>query len=402
MPQRPPQHRALSVTGLLGASVVTCALLAAAMTVWIHAWGQWHDGPARLSSSTHVMPEGDFSLLWSAGRMAADGHAAGVYDGSKLLEWRRHAFGPGFRRLDWMYPPPVLALGVAVSRFPLLPGYFLWDLLICAVSLWVLRGAGLPWRVVLPGFFGPPTWTCLVLGQHAPLVGAFVVGGLLRARQAPVRAGMQVALATFKPHLGVLVPLVWLAQRRWPAFAVAAAGTLLLAAVGTVLLGPGIWPAFLHGTGESGQALLGKYFAHGYPIWAASVFWMMRSFDAPAGAAYAVQGITALMVVAAVWVAARRGDGVAVAGFAACLMPLVSPYLYSFDLTGYSLAIAIYAGRRGWTVPLVLLWLCPGLSEAFTYFTERAVLPVFIVLAAALLWRDVGRSTADAPTAALA
>ncbi len=373
--------------GLL-AGLLLVGLAGAIATLALHLWAQWHDGPYRVSSLTHTMPEGDYSLLWSAGRMAASGQGAEVYDGPKLLIGREALFGPGWSRLDWMYPPPMLALGMAVSAIPLLPGYAMWLLLMCAASIWALRGAGLSWRVVLFGLFGPPTWLCLALGQYAPLAASFVVAGLLQARRSPIRAGLQVALATLKPHLGVLVPVVWLAQRRWKAFAAAGVGTLVLAGASTALLGIGIWPAFLHGIGVSGSMLLAGYFRNGYPLWAASVFWMARSFGASIALGYAAQVLAAFAVVGAVWFAARRGSARAAAAVAACMMPLVSPYLYTFDLVGYSIVVAMLAEQRGFDALPIVLWLCPGVSELFAYTTGMAVLPVCVVLVAVLAWRE--------------
>ncbi|MDA8251298.1 MAG: glycosyltransferase family 87 protein [Rhodospirillales bacterium] len=359
-----------------------------------HFYWQWRDGVDQVSTRALVMPEADYSLLWSAGNMAAAGHPVDVYDGLKLLTWRQRLFGPIFNRLDWMYPPPVLALGVGVSRFPLLSGYFVWITMICGASVWVLRAAGLSWRVVMLGLFGPPTWTCIALGQHAPLVASLVVAGLLRSRAAPVRAGIQVALATFKPHLGILVPIVWIAQRRWTAFVTAAIVTLLLAAGSTALLGVGIWSAFLRGTGLSGRDLLEHFFKGGFPSYAASVFWMARSFGGSLAVSYAAQAVAAVLAVAGTWMAARHGNDTAAGTVAVCLTLLVSPYLYSFDIVGYSIVVAMLFERRRFALLPMLLWLAAGVSELFTFLTGIAVLPALIALAALLAWREFGVSPA--------
>lgn len=367
--------------------LLACLLLLAVGTFGARVWAQWHDGPFRVSSLTHTMPEGDFSLVWSAGRLAAAGHAADVYDGPKLLAWRRELFGPDSSRLDWVYPPPMLALGLAFAGFPLLPGYVLWQALIWGVSVRVLRTAGLSWRVVLFGLFGTPAWTGLVLGQYAPLASSLVFAGLIRARCLPLTAGLYVATAALKPHLGILVPVAWIAQRRWAAFASAAFGTLALAAGSAVLFSPAIWPIFFRGTGISGRALLETWFRDGFPAWGASVFWAVRSFGGNLGLAYAMQAIAAAFAATMTWVAARRGPDLRTAAVATCLMSLVSPYFYAFDLVGYSIAVALLAERRGFGKLPVLLWVLPGASEALTIVTGRQALPVVVILAAYVVWR---------------
>ena len=349
---------------------------------------QWHDGPDRVSSVSHRMPELDYALLWAAGRMAAAGEAVRLYDGPSFLAWREHLFGPALLRLDWIYPPPMILVGIGVAHLPLLPGYGLWMAVVCGLSAWVLRGAGLSWRVALIGLFGPPAWRGITSGQYAPLAASLVLAGLLQARRAPARAGLLVALSTLKPHLGILVPVIWLAQRRWVAFVTAAVTTMILAGAATAVLGPAIWAAFLHGGGASMRALLEPRSPAGYWVGAASVYWMARSFGSTAAVGYAMQFVAAVGSVAAVWIAARQAGETAAATVGACLIPLVSPYLYYSDLVGYSIVVAMLAERRRFDVLSVFLWLCPGIGGVFALFTGWQVLPVAVVMAAALAWQE--------------
>lgn len=367
---------------------VSLMMMMAIFSSYFELRAQWHDGLYKISSLTHEMPEVDYSLLWAAGKLASTGHASQLYDGPSFATWRRHLFGDGLQRLDWLYPPPMVALGMAVSRLPLLPGYFLWMALVCVISMWALRGAGLSWRVVLLGFFGPPMWRGLAIGQIAPLAASLVAAGLLEAKGAPVRAGIKLALATLKAHLGVLVPVVWLAQRRWPAFCVATIGTIGLAALSTAVLGFGMWATFLHGSGVSARALVEAPTPSGFPLNAASVFWMARSFSLSIELAYAAQITAAIAATFSVWMAARFGNDTAAAAVTICLIPLVSPYLYASDLVGYSIVVAMLAERQPVGVLPIALWLCPGVSEAFAWLTGKAILPAVMVVAAALAWRE--------------
>lgn len=344
------------------------------------------------------MPEADYSLLWAAGKMASAGHATALYDGPSFAAWREGLFGPGLQQLDWIYPPPMVALGMAVAHVPLLPGYFLWVALTCGAAIWALRWAGLSWTVVLLGLFGPPTWRGMILGQYAPLAGALVVAGLLTARRAPVAAGLEMALATFKPHLGILVPLVWIAQRRWRAFGIAAASLFGLAALSTVLLGTAVWTAFLHGSRLSDRALLETYFDTGIPANVASVFWMARSFGASISASYIAQMSTAAVAAVVAWIAARRGCDVAATSVTTCLALLVSPYLWASDLVCYSIVTAMLVERRRFGALPFFLWVCPGISEIFVVLTGKAILPIFIALTAVLAWREFGGRTALSDT----
>ncbi len=279
---------------VVGVCLIFVGFALATATLILAVKYQWHDGPFQISSVTHDMPEADYANLWAAGKFAAAGHAASLYDGSSFFAWRQETFGATVQRLDWLYPPPMVALGLAVERIPLLPGYFLWLLLTSSVSVWVLRTAGLSWRVVLLGLSGPPTWRGMILGQYAPTAAALTVAALLLASRAPVRAGLAAALVTLKPQVGIFVPIVLAAQRRWAAFMAASLATTAIGVVTTGVLGSGIWSAFLHDGSASGRAILETHFAHGYPVNAASVFWMARSFDLPIALCYAVQVSTAV------------------------------------------------------------------------------------------------------------
>jgi len=73
-----------------------------------------------------------------------------------------------------------------------------------------------------------------------------------------------------------------------------------------------------------------------------------------------------------------------------CLVLLVSPYLYTSDLVGYSLVVAMVAERQPWSAVPLLLWLCPGVSDIFVILTGVQVLPLCMVAVAALAWREFG------------
>ena len=174
-----PNYRAYpyAVIRLLTAFVLLLMTFVSLLTVYVASKQQWHDGPYRVSTVTHRMPELDYALLWAAGKMAAAGDAVQLYDGPEFLAWRERLFGTGLFRLDWIYPPPMIAVGMVVSSLPLFSGYILWTILTSSASVLVLRGAGLSWRVVLLGLFGPPTWRGVMSGQYAPLAASFVVAG---------------------------------------------------------------------------------------------------------------------------------------------------------------------------------------------------------------------------------
>ncbi len=345
------------------------------------------------------MPEADFSNFWAAGRLGWAGRAAEAYDLDLFQAWKEKVLAPGLALLPWLYPPPMLLLAAAWALLPLLPAFLAWTALSCAAAALLLRAAGRPWAIVLIGCFGPPTWRGLLLGQFSPLATALVATALLLSGRRPGAAGVMGSLATLKPQLGLLLPVAWLAQRRWNAFGIAAAGTVLLLALSVVVLGTDVLPAFRRGAGEAGQTFLEQQ-ASAFPVAAASVFWMARGFGAPVAVAYAAQALGALAALAITWLAARRfaGDDRAVAAIVLCATLLVSPYLYASDYGGCSVAVALLIERRPAMTPaLLLLWVAPGLSEPLCVCGVPPLLPLLAGFVALLAWR----SAAANQTAAL-
>lgn len=67
----------------------------------------------------------------------------------------------------------------------------------------------------------------------------------------------------------------------------------------------------------------------------------------------------------------------------------VTPYGFSSDMVGYTLALALLAARNGWRVSLAdgLLWLWPGFIVLFTMFTGVLLTPLVVGVAAPRAWR---------------
>jgi hypothetical protein len=133
----------------------------------------------------------------------------------------------------------------------------------------------------------------------------------------------------------------------------------------------------------------------GFLLSAASVFWLVRYFDASIGVAYGVQALSAAAALATVGIAARRfaGDVPVVASITLCCSLLVSPYLYAADYVGYSIAVALLIERKqSSALPLLLLWVAPGISEMACAAGAPPLLPLFAIFVAMLAWLSAGPS----------
>ena len=104
----------------------------------------------------------------------------------------------------------------------------------------VAGGVGGAWRA-------PATGITLDFGPERVSVGALMIGGLRLAAAGRSLAGVLFGLLTFKPQLGVLIPVALVAAGLWRAIAAAACVTALARVVASGLVfGFDVWPAWVH------------------------------------------------------------------------------------------------------------------------------------------------------------
>jgi hypothetical protein len=175
-------------------------------------------------------------------------------------------------------------------------------------------------------------------------------------------------LLSFKPQLGLLVPVALLAGRHWTAFASAAATTLALVAWSLWFAGAGAWETYLT-VGLANQARFMAEGAGDFMHMVPSAFMAMRELGLGADAGYAAQAVSALIAVVGVaWAFRAGGDRVLLGAALLVGTFLVSPYVVTYDMTLVSLAVLWLAVRgldtgfvRGERIVLGLSWLAPVL-----------------------------------------
>ena len=181
----------------------------------------------------------------------------------------------------------------------------------------------------------------------------------------PLLAGLCFGLAAYKPQFGLLIPFVLAAGGHWRAFAAAAATVLALSAACTLLFGAQIWPEFFAAAGLSRQVILESN-GVGYAKMV-SVFAGLRLWHLPLPAAYILQAIVTILVVATsarLW--SSKVD-LRLAGAALCIGTLLAtPFALDYDLMLLAPAILLLAAHEmeHRTMPfgaslLFSLWMMP-------------------------------------------
>src|SRR5262249_51382679 len=79
-------------------------------------------------------------------------------------------------------------------------------------------------------------------GQTGFLFAALIVGGFRLAANRPILSGALLGLASFKPQLGVLIPIALISARLWRGLGAAVLTVLILVVVRGLAFGWSLWP----------------------------------------------------------------------------------------------------------------------------------------------------------------
>jgi alpha-1,2-mannosyltransferase len=319
----------------------------------------------------------DYVSFYAAGELAHAGEAPLAYDRPAHYAAEQNATEPGVPYVYFFYPPIFLLLCAVFARLPYLLSFLAFEGLTFALylaTIWRVMGAqGWGWLIPVTAF--PACFVTLGMGQNAFLTAALFAGGTMLLERRQILAGLLFGLLCYKPHFGLLLPLVLAACGYWRAIGAAAATVAALVGASVALFGAAAWSAYLTAflssrtVYESGAVRLHAFIT---PFGAA------RLMGAPPGAAYMLQAAVSLLVAALVVWLWRRGRHPATrnAALVAGTMLAVPLALY-YDLVIETVAIA---------------WLVRGRSPADMPGWEK--LSLVAIYAVALLTAGIGHSFA--------
>ena len=324
---------------LVHAFQLTCFGFCVAHAVFLAAaffYGQWLVDPAGRGVPA------DFVNVWAAGRLVLDGRPADAYDWEIQKQVENAAVGYAFSgHYSWHYPPPFLAVASALAQFPYAVAFALWVAATLPLYVMTMRWiVGQRLGYLLAGAF-PAVLANMLTGQNGFLSAALIGGTLGFMERRPVLAGCCLGLLTYKPHLGILFPIVLAIAGRWTVFISAAAAGIAIALASWLLFGAASWEAFFHWLPNSSKAFLSE----GNADWAKlqSVFGLVRTMGGNEVFAWTAQIIIALLVAAALCVAWRSKCpfNLKAAALATATL-LATPYVYLYDMVVLAIAVAFF------------------------------------------------------------
>ncbi len=357
-----------------------------------------------------VLKKLDFRCFYVAGLMMRSDRAH-LYDMDRATEVQERLLG-SIRDEGVMlfaYPALVAAVFVPFSLLPYPAAYLLLlgcNLFLLCMLIWTLaKGLSLDERqtsllsaTMLTAF---PVYANLVVGQLAfisALLFALFVSDLVRQRD--VRAGFWTGLLMFKPPM-MLLPLMILAWRRsWKAVAAACSVAGALAALSVALAG---W------RGIQGQLAVWRVLGDKETLPVNQVKMQnLRSLAYAAGLGDAAWIAASCVVVAALWLAHRRGADTNWFLAAAALVPmLVLPHYHYYDLSlgiiTVALIISTYKGKIGSKARRALTYavFSPAIALAFARATGHSF-PITTLILLATFAFCIRRSLEPATRLAMA
>ena len=164
--------------------------------------------------------------------MNREGRSIDAFELEKFRKVQATFVGDERAGFPWLYPPTYVPVVAPLAYFSVPVAFWLWGgfgILLYAISL---RSITLESHVWLFALAGTGTFVTLLQGQNGFLVASLLVGAMTCLIQRKDRlAGLLIGLLLFKPHFGILLPLVLLAGKRYQAFVfatVTSCGVLLL------------------------------------------------------------------------------------------------------------------------------------------------------------------------------
>lgn len=324
---------------------------------------------------TYPHPANDFFAFNSFSRFIRAYPAPLIYDQDLLRNFQGL---PEHKLFAFMYHPGMLLLLWPLAHLPYNTGYVLWigvGLVACSIAV---AGSRESWPPALLVVVAPSTLWTMLCGQSSLLVAALIVGGMRLSPRHPLLAGFLIGLATYKPQLGILVPVALVAAKQWRTLAAAAATASCIVVASTLVFGASIWLAWLHHL----PSILAVRSEHRMD-WA-SLLVTVTSNLAMAGVGRQATNLVQLLAAAGstccVWRCFRvwrphRQDGNALLEVAAlgAATFLATPFAFNYDLPLFTASVLLFVEERRSTNGTFLL-------REMLAIVSALLLPCFILV----------------------
>jgi hypothetical protein len=296
---------------------------------------------------------GDFHVFHDAARHAVMRQWSDIYDVERLRSVVKHGI---VKELSFFLNPPTgLLLIYPLGFLTAAPALALWTTVQLALLYAVLRMDDMQ-RLFAPSVRPAINTNVLLIipfiafsllnflyGQVAVLCTALFLLVFLWRKPHPVMAGIVLGIFSFKPQLGVLLPLLLLAEKNWVTLTIAAISACTLTGLSVLIFGAGLWRDY-HETVRILGYFLAKDQSDLFAI-TTSVYAAFRSLGAPANLALGLQAVTAFTIAFWIWPVLRGKEESHKILMLALATYLVTPYSLVYDMPLIALPVAFLLHR---------------------------------------------------------
>jgi arabinofuranan 3-O-arabinosyltransferase len=319
-----------------------CFAFCVANLVWI--------ATAFLTGSFLWEPDGrllstDFVNVYAAGKLALAGNPAGAYDWPAHKQIELAVLGYDFRGYyGWHYPPFYLFIASALAMLPYVIAHAGWSLVSFVPYVAAVRASAANNFGYLLAFAMPAFVANVLVGQNGFLTAALIGGTLVLIERRPVLAGICLGLLTYKPHFGILFPLVLAAAGYWRVFLAAAVTTVTISLASVAVYGIEPWFAFLRWLPVTSQAFLSEGRAEIEKM--QSLFAIIRTLGGPEWIAWSAQVALSAAIalgLCVMWRSKNYTYELKAAALGAGVL-LATPYIYLYDMVTMTIPLAFLLG----------------------------------------------------------
>ena len=336
----------------------------------------------------------DFSNVWSAGSLVLKGTPEGAYDLDVHYAAQKAAFGGrDVPYYAWHYPPPFLGVAALLALMPYGLSLFVWIAATLPLYLAPIRAILAGKEALLVALAFPALFINIGHGHNGFVTAGLLGGGLVLLQRRPWLAGVLFGCLSYKPHFGLLIPLVLLATGRFQTFASAAATTAALALLSLMAFGPETWMAFADSLAYTRGTILETGVTGWHKI--QSLFSATRMWGGSIPAAYTAQLLLAIGIAASlVWLWRSKAAFALKAAALVTASLLITPYMLDYDMVVLAPALAWYTahglahGFRDYEKSaLAFVWLAPLITRTFAAVSGLPLGLIAMVILYALILR---------------
>ncbi len=337
----------------------------------------------------------DFVNMYLGGDLIGKGQVDVLFSQDRYWDALRDWLGEDYLIHNWSYPPTMFWVAELLAKLPYYLAYFVWTFGGVLVLGFALRTLGLSWLWAMAVVLSPAGFWNILAGQNAFYISGFLIfslGASWDNKKLP--AGIFWALATVKPHLGLLAIPLLVGKKRYGV--IVTGGIILVALMGIVLLRYGIepWQKFFLITVTQQRFVLENW--HGLvEIFVPTGFMQGRLLGLSVPFSYALHGCVAVVTLGMLvraWPSKTADKRYWISWFAIGTY-LLLPYSFMYDFMLFQVVLLLWrddlttlfrvkneeVARGIW----IFLWMSPLILVAVVAISKIQLMPVVLLW---LLW----------------